>query len=129
MAEHNELGEEGEKIAKEHLMSIGFEILETNWRKGKMEVDIIAQKNEVLILVEVKSRSSSQFGHPEAFVDGKKQLMMADAAEAYIYDHQLKDMSVRYDIISLVIANEHCSVLHIQDAFYPDNLGLSKVYF
>lgn len=129
MAEHNELGEEGEKIAQEHLLSLGYKILETNWRKGKMEVDIIAQQQDYLVLIEVKTRSSDQFGHPEAFVDGKKQMMMAEAAENYIYDKQLTDINVRYDILSLVISSNHCSVLHIQDAFYPDNLNIGKVYF
>ena len=64
MAEHNELGKIGEELAVDFLTEKGYEILETNWTFQKAEVDIIAQKGNVLAIVEVKTRSSSDFGSP-----------------------------------------------------------------
>ena len=58
MAEHNELGKKGEKLAIDFLLKNGYKILETNYRFLKAEVDIIAQKDEVLAVVEVKTRST-----------------------------------------------------------------------
>jgi len=62
MAQHNELGKEGEKAAVDFLQHNGYEILETNWTFQKAEVDIIAQKGNILAIVEVKTRSSIDFG-------------------------------------------------------------------
>ena len=72
MAKHNELGELGEDLAVEELEKNGYEIVERNWRYKKAEIDIIARKNEVLAIVEVKTRSSDYFGDPQDFVNTKK---------------------------------------------------------
>ncbi len=72
MAEHNELGKKGEELAVNHLEENGYEILERNWVFQKAEIDIIAQKDEVLAIVEVKTRSSLDFGSPQDFVKPKK---------------------------------------------------------
>ena len=118
----------GEEIARDHLTDTGYTILESNWRHKKMEIDIIASKDDTLVLVEVKTRGTKNFGDPESFVDKKKQLMMADAAETYIFQNQL-EVSVRYDIISVVVETYHVMVLHIEDAFFPDNLGTHEAYY
>jgi putative endonuclease len=128
MTDHIELGKKGEAIATEHLVFLGFTILESNWRHKKMEVDIIALKDNVLIMVEVKTRGTRQFGDPESFVDKKKQLMLADAAEEYILQNKL-DVPVRYDIISVIIDEFHTIVMHIEDAFFPDNLKTHEAYY
>ena len=65
MAHHNKLGEEGELIAFMFLQKEGFYILKTNWRYQKSEVDIIAQKDNFLVFIEVKTRGSKKFGKPE----------------------------------------------------------------
>ena len=72
MAEHNELGKLGEELAVDFLEKNGYEILENNWTFQKAEVDIIALKAEVLAVVEVKTRSSLDFGLPQEFVKPKK---------------------------------------------------------
>ena len=72
MAAHNDLGIEGEKLAVAHLKKHGYEILETNYRFQKAEVDVIAQKGETLAVIEVKTRTSADFGNPEDFVKPKK---------------------------------------------------------
>jgi putative endonuclease len=79
-------------------------------------------------MVEVKTRGTRQFGDPESFVDKKKQLMLADAAEEYILQNKL-DVPVRYDIISVIIDEFHTIVMHIEDAFFPDNLKTHEAYY
>ena len=73
MAKHNNIGKDGETIARRYLEQKDYLILETNWRKGHLEADIIAYKDNQIIFVEVKTRSTDIFGAPEEFVDLKKQ--------------------------------------------------------
>jgi len=127
MAEHNELGERGEELAFKYLSDVGIEVLERNWRKYKLEVDIIAKDEDTIVFVEVKTRGTDYFGKPEHFVDKKKMMMMAEAAEYYIDELGRDDLEVRYDIIAIVIEPDKEIVMHIQDAFFPDNLGLSEI--
>jgi putative endonuclease len=118
MAKHLDLGRKGELIAKTHLLNLGYEILDENWTYGKAEVDIIAYKNSVIIFVEVKARTGTGFGQPEDFVDNRKQKLLADAADEYIYlmNHQGE---VRFDIISVLFRGENYTLKHIEDAFWP----------
>ena len=72
MAEHNELGKQGEQVAVDYLLEKGYEILERNYQARKAEIDIIAKKDNWLIVVEVKTRTSIDFGNPEDFVNKNK---------------------------------------------------------
>lgn len=74
MAEHNDLGRLGEEVALKHLREKGFTIRNTNWRFGKDEIDIIAEKDEYLVIVEVKTRRSAFFGEPEIFVNNQQEV-------------------------------------------------------
>ena len=65
MAEHNIKGEEGESLAQNYLSELGYQILESNWRFQKAEVDIIAKDGNFLVFVEVKCRSTDIFGEPQ----------------------------------------------------------------
>ncbi len=118
MAEKHDIGKRGEKIASGHLTSLGYEILETNWQSNHQEVDIIAKKDDILVIVEVKARSTKFFGEPEAFVTKPKQRMLIKAANHYITQNKL-DLEVRFDIISVLFKNDKHSLKHIKDAFYP----------
>ena len=77
MAKHNEMGRRGEEIALEFIRKKGYNILDTNWRHRKAEIDIIAKSKDVLIFIEVKSRSSDYYGRPETFVTTKKQQLIS----------------------------------------------------
>lgn len=114
---HN-LGVEGEKMAKKHLLEKGFVILQENWRFKKYEVDIIAKNNDLLIIVEVKTRSSTVFGEPEVFVTKQKQRFLIAAANEYVVSNNI-DMECRFDIISVLQLNNTFSVKHLEAAFYP----------
>jgi putative endonuclease len=85
MAEHNDLGKLGEELAIDFLEKNGYEILETNWVFDKAEIDIIAQKNGILAIVEVKTRSSIEFGLPQDFVKPKKIKLLLKAVDEYVF--------------------------------------------
>ncbi len=118
MAEHNETGKAGEEIAVKYLRSKGYTILETNWRLGKNEIDIVAEEKDYLVIVEVKTRHSTDFGEPETFVTWQKQKLLIRAANAYIRRHSVSK-ETRFDIISIVLKGRTVDVNHIIDAFYP----------
>jgi putative endonuclease len=118
MADFHELGKNGEELAVRHLKSNGYEILETNWRKGSLEVDIIARKGNTLVIAEVKTRSTNYFGEPEEFVTRAKQKNLIKAANSYILQNNF-DMEARFDIISILFKGSSHKIHHIEDAFYP----------
>ena len=119
MALHLDLGRKGEALAKAHLENAGYEILDENWTYGKLEIDLVAYKDKMMIFAEVKTRTGNFFGQPEDFVDARKQRLLVEAAEEYIYlmDHQGE---VRFDIIAILFDNKNNYTLnHIEDAFWP----------
>lgn len=117
MAKHNELGELGEDLAVEELEKNGYEIVERNWRYKKAEIDIIARKNNVLAIVEVKTRSSDYFGDPQDFVNTKKIKMLVEAVNEFVVSKDL-DVEVRFDIIAIIINQNKLTLEHLEDAFF-----------
>lgn len=118
MAQHNELGKQGEDIAEHLLQEKGYDILERNWRWRKNEIDLIATKENILVFVEVKSRRDSVFGNPEDAIDMPKIRRTVTAAEAYIKKKKF-DGKVRFDVISIVGMKQPFEIKHIEQAFYP----------
>lgn len=118
MAKHTELGKKGEEIAAIYLMGKGYNILERNWRFGRDEIDIIAEFDKFLVIVEVKTRSTSYFGKPEESVTEKKQRFLIRAANEYVNQKEI-DKEIRFDIFSIVIESNKQTINHIEDAFYP----------
>ena len=117
MAEHNDLGKLGEELAVEFLRKEGYQILETNWTFQKAEVDIIAQKENTLAIVEVKTRSSLDFGLPQDFVKPKKIQLLVKAVNEYVVSKNL-DIDVRFDIIAIHKEGKSYVIEHLKDAFY-----------
>ena len=118
MAKHNELGKKGEDIAAQYLSEKGYEILERNWRNRHKEIDIIAKDGNELVIVEVKTRQSDEYGEPDAAVTRQKQSRLISAANAYLFEKKL-DLGTRFDIISIVFQDEDPIINHIEDAFLP----------
>ncbi len=116
MASHNDLGKKGEALAEEYLLRNGYSIKAKNWRYLKAEIDIIAQKEGVLAIVEVKTRSSIDIISPESAVNDKKIKLLVSAANEYIIKHDL-DVEARFDIISIHKKEEKYNLNHIKDAF------------
>ena len=102
MALHNKLGTKGEELAADYLQKHGYNILHKNWRHSHYEIDIVALKNQLPHFVEVKTRSSWQFGTPEESVNRKKILDLLKAANRFlIANPQYTDF--RINILSITI--------------------------
>lgn len=117
MALHNELGHVGEQIAADYLITKGYTIREVNWRCGKVEIDVVAELNRRLVIVEVKTRSSD-YVDPLLAIDSKKRNNLVRAANAYINYFDL-DMEIQFDIITIVGTVDNYTLDHIPDAFLP----------
>ncbi|MEK8179137.1 YraN family protein [Flavobacterium buctense] len=117
MAEHNKLGKFGEELAVDFLQQNGYTILETNWIFQKAEIDIIAQKENTLAIIEVKTRSSIEFGLPQDFVKPKKIQLLVKAVNEYVTSNDL-ETDVRFDIVAIFKENGDYKIKHIEDAFY-----------
>lgn len=117
MAQSHDIGKKGETLAAAYLKTKGYTILETNWRTGRLEIDIIARKANVLIIVEVKTRSTNAFGEPELFVKKIKQRMLARAAARYLATNSL-DLEIRFDILAVILGSSGPQIRYIEDAFY-----------
>ncbi len=117
MAWHNEIGRIGEEMAAEHFIREGYQILERNYIFDKAEVDLIAKKEETLVGVEVKLRSSTDFGNPQDFVNKKKIRLMVKAMNHYVEKNDL-DVHVRFDIVAIVVQGKKFDLTHIEEAFY-----------
>ena len=117
MAKHNELGKKGEQLAVTLLEKKGYLIVERNYRFDKAEVDIIAQQKDVLAIVEVKTRSTVDFGNPQDFVKPKQIKNLVKAVDEYVTVNNL-DVEVRFDIIAIVKNGKQFDIEHLEDAFY-----------
>jgi putative endonuclease len=110
-------GKEGEDMAARFLIEKGYEIVRRNYRYKQSEIDLIVKKDNWLIFVEVKLRSSDAYGYPEDFVDYKKAKNVIDGAEQYPYENDWQG-NVRYDIVSIRLLKDKTEIIQIEDAFY-----------
>ena len=117
MAKHNELGKKGEQLAVDFLLKNNYDIIERNYRFEKAEVDIIAQKDGFLAIVEVKTRSTADFGNPQDFVKPKQIQRLVKAVNEYVEVNDL-DLEVRFDIIAIVKTGNKFVIEHLENAFY-----------
>lgn len=116
MAAHNSLGTAGEDAAAAYLEQKGYTILHRNWRKNHLELDIVAAKDKQLIVIEVKTRSTTDYIEPQEAVNWQKIRHIVVAADAYI-KHFGIDSPVRFDIIAAVGEAGAFKIDHIEDAF------------
>jgi putative endonuclease len=118
MAYHHEVGKKGETLAAAFLAEHQYRILAVNWQWGRLEIDIVAQKNDTLVFVEVKTRSSSAFGWPEEAVHHQKRELLLRAAEAYMEQYNTEPANIRFDIISITLHPQlPPAIFHFEDAF------------
>ncbi len=117
MAQHNQLGKKGEQLAVDFLLKNGYDIVERNYRFDKAEVDIIAQKSDILAIIEVKTRSTTDFGNPQDFVKPKQIQRLVKAVDEYVTTNRL-DVEVRFDIVAIVKEGKNFKIEHLEDAFY-----------
>lgn len=109
-------GAKGESLAAEFLKKKGFEIVARNYRHRRSEIDLIVRRDDWVIFVEVKTRTSTPFGHPEQFVDSAKARQIFQAAEEFIFSTDWQG-HVRFDVVSVIIRNEQePEIEHFEDA-------------
>ncbi|MDD2284114.1 MAG: YraN family protein [Paludibacter sp.] len=118
MAEHNELGLLGENRARDYLVAKGYKIRTTNYHAGRLEIDIIAEKDGWLVIVEVRTRSTDTFLAPEESIDLRKIRNLVNAAGSYIKRYNWLG-ETRFDIISVMPDGDNFKIEHIEDAFLP----------
>lgn len=117
MAKHNELGKKGEDVAVDYLQKRGYVIVERNWTFHGYEIDIIAEYEDLLVFVEVKTRATKNWGNPEEAVSERRMRRMVESAGYYIDSHDI-DKQVRFDIIGIVWGGGNFDIEHFEDAFY-----------
>jgi len=113
-----DIGIFGEKMAANYLISLGYEVLYRNWRYKHLEIDLIVSKNSLLHIVEVKTRSSIQFGYPEQFITVKKMQFLKNAAALFQYENpQWKYL--QFDVVSIFFnENKIWELLLIEDVYF-----------
>ena len=117
MAQHNELGKKGEQLAVDFLIENNYKIIERNYRFDKAEVDIIAKQKDILAIIEVKTRSSLDFGNPQDFVKPKQIKNLVKAVDEYVIENDL-NVEVRFDIIAIVKEKSTFKIEHLENAFF-----------
>jgi putative endonuclease len=118
MSTSYDLGKKGESLAAEYLAAKGFRILARNFRAGKAEIDILALDKKILVIAEVKTRTTHYFGEPQEWVTTAKQKLLVKAANTYV-KYKAFNGEVRFDVVSVVIGENGTEIAHIPDAFYP----------
>ena len=117
MGKHNEFGKEGEKLAVDFLLKKGYEIKYKNYRYLKAEIDIIAQKDDILAIVEVRARSNDQIIPIAETITPKKIKLLVMAADHYVTENEL-DLEVRFDVVTILKNKKLFKIEHLESAFY-----------
>jgi putative endonuclease len=115
---NSELGSLGEQMACDYIQKKDFQILERNYRFKKNEIDIIAKKENQLIVIEVKTRQTAEIGEPWQAVTRNKQKQIIQVANQYVQTNQI-ELETRFDIISIVHNSFRTELTHLESAFYP----------
>ena len=117
MGKHNEFGKEGEQIAVDFLIKKGYTIKFRNYRYLKAEIDIIARKEDILAIIEVRSRSSDFIENIAETITKKKIGLLVLGADHYVIEHDL-DVEVRFDVITILKNKRVFEIEHLESAFY-----------
>ncbi|HEY8401970.1 MAG TPA: YraN family protein [Cytophagaceae bacterium] len=113
MSRNIETGKRGELLAYNYLTEKGYRVVEKNYRFGRGEIDLIAEKDGLLVFIEVKYRSSDAFGYPEEAVGEKKASKVVSTANHYVFETEWKK-DIRFDILAI---DSNGNVSHFEDAF------------
>jgi putative endonuclease len=116
MSDKIKTGNKGEELAANFLADNGYEIVARNYRHKHAEIDLIVRKESWLVFVEVKTRGSVAFGHPEVFVTDKKAAKVMEGAEQFMIDQNWQG-NIRFDIVAITLGNQP-TIQHFEDAFH-----------
>ncbi len=114
-----EVGQNGEDIAARYLEEKGFTILDRNYNFEYAELDIVAFKDQFIVFVEVKTRTSKSYGEPEDAIDEKKRKKLLHVAEAWIFERRMEGAPARFDVISVLYPETpKQEIRHYEEAFW-----------
>lgn len=116
MTNHLSLGQRGELIAQAYVR-LYCAILHVNWKSGRKEIDIIAQKEKQIYFIEVKTRSTDRFGWPEQAVNARKEEHIRSVATDYLLCYHLTPVAIRFDIIAITFRGDTWELEHLKDVF------------
>lgn len=118
MAAKDALGKRGEDIAEQYLTDRGLTVIERNWRCARGEIDLVATDGDVLVFVEVKTRSSTRFGHPLEAITAAKLARLRRLAGAWCEAHPGRWQRIRIDAIAVLAPRDGAvSVEHLEGVF------------
>ena len=118
MSNHNQrFGQLGEQIAARWLARKGWRIVYRRFRNGHRDIDIVAQRDELIAFVEVKARKGSAFGDPVEAVHHRKQRELAKSAHIWIDRHGRADDLYRFDVVGVLVDGQRVLVKHVENAF------------
>lgn len=109
-------GKSGEELARDFLISKGYRIVTYNYRNKIGEIDIIAFHDDILVFIEVKTRTSTSYGYAFEAVDIRKQKKIINTSLIYIQYNKHNNTQVRYDIIEVYLTKEF-KINHLENAF------------
>lgn len=112
------IGDIGEEFALIFLRNINMKVRAVNWQYNHKEIDIIAENDNYLIIIEVKTRSKGYLVSPQDAVTKRKQKFLIEATNNYIVKYNI-DKEVRFDLILVLLDGNMHTIEHIEDAFYP----------
>lgn len=112
-----QMGKRGELIAQKHLLEVGYQIMEVNYRCNIGEIDIIAQKDNYIVFIEVKARRNIRYGLPYESVSFHKQKRIRKVANHYLNNKGIINKDCRFDVVSIKINSKEYVCEIIQDAF------------
>ena len=116
--DHKQTGNIGEDLAVDFLLENGYEIIERNFRYSNYgELDIIAEKDNILVFVEVKTDRTGSFGPPEYWVGARKQKQVIRIAQYFLMKRNFFDRDCRFDVIGITIRGNKSTINHIENAF------------
>lgn len=118
MATHNDLGNEGEELAVAYLLKQGYEIITRNYTYLKGELDIVARTGNTLVIIEVKTRSTPDFGDPQEFLKPAQRKRLVDTAHRFTEEYGDDTIDVRFDFIGVIKNKAGINIEHLKDAFY-----------
>jgi len=121
MTTTNDIGDRGEDLAASFLEEVGYRVLERNYRFERNEVDLVCLDPEAggeIVFVEVKTRTGTGYGPPEASVTDEKKTALIEVSRAYLHERQLEGAPARFDVVGILLANDEPTIEHHQNAFW-----------
>lgn len=109
------IGNFGEKIAREYILTKNYDILDLNYLTKMGEIDIIAKDKDIIVFIEVKTRKNAKYGYAYESVNWNKQRKIKNTSTVYLLRNNLNNVQIRYDIIEIYTDNK--KINHIENAF------------